>query len=108
MAAFRVSMDFYAQNAPYRLFVDGENITLFADKENIIANVKKQESNFLIDQFIHALTKYDRPLSEWNESMRQMTVDTVTVQSDGKLAFRFQDGTVLENESYLTFRCILS
>ena len=71
--------------------------TLFTDKEKVIANAKKQEQTFLIQQFIHALTKYDHPLTEWEESMWQMTVDTVTVQPDGKLLFRFQDGTVIEN-----------
>ena len=71
--------------------------TLFADEENVIANAKKQESNFLLDQFIHALTKHDHPLTEWDEAMWQMTVDTVTVHPDGKLLFRFQDGTVIEN-----------
>ena len=71
--------------------------TLFADKENVIAHAKKQVNNFLLEQFIHALTKYDRPLTDWDEAMWQMTVDTVTVQPDGKLLFRFQDGTVVEN-----------
>ena len=63
----------------------------------MIANAMKQEQAFLIQQFIHALTKYDHPLTEWDESKWQMTVDTVTVQPDGKLLFRFQDGTVVRN-----------
>ena len=70
---------------------------MFADKENVIANAKKQEQIFLIQQFIHALTKHDHSLTEWDEAVWQMTVDTVTVQPDGKLLFRFQDGTVVEN-----------
>ncbi len=45
---------------------------------------------------IHALTKHDHPLTEWEESMWQMTVDTVIVQPDGKLLFRFQNGLVVE------------
>ena len=43
--------------------------TLFADKEKVIENAKKQEQTFLIQQFIHTLTKYDHPLTEWDESM---------------------------------------
>ena len=62
----------------------------------MIAHAKKQEQTFLIQQFIHALTKYDHTLTEWEESMWQMTVESVTVQPDGKLLFRFQDGTVVE------------
>ena len=77
-------------------FIQAYN-TLFADKENVIANAKKQEQTFLIQQFIHALTKYDHPMAEWDEAMWQMTVDAVTGQPDGKLLFRFQDGTVVEN-----------
>ena len=77
-------------------FIQAYN-TLFADKEHAITNAKKQEQTFLIQPFIRVLMKYDRPLTEWDESMWQMTVDTVTVHPDGKLLFRFQDGTVIEN-----------
>ena len=77
-------------------FIQAYN-TLFADKEKVIKNAKKQEQTFLIQQFIHALTKYDHSLTEWDESMWTMTVEMVTVQPDGKLLFRFQDETVIEN-----------
>ena len=70
---------------------------LFADKENVIETAKKQEQTFLVEQFIHALTVQTEPMTEWKEATFKMIVESITVTLDGKLLFRLQEGTVVEN-----------
>ena len=70
---------------------------LLRDKEHVIANAKKQEQTFLVEQFIHALTTQTEPLTEWKEATFKMLVESITVMPDGKLLFKLQNGTVVEN-----------
>ena len=49
-----------------------------------------------IDRFISDLSKREELLTEFDNCLWLTVVDTVTVQSDGVLVFRFNDGTEIE------------
>lgn len=49
-----------------------------------------------IDRFISDLSKRDELLTEFDNCLWLTVVDTVTVQSDGVLVFKFNDDTEIE------------
>ena len=49
-----------------------------------------------IDRFISDLLKRDELLTEFDNCLWLTVVDTVTVQSDGILLFKFNDGTEIK------------
>ena len=49
-----------------------------------------------IDRFIFDLSKRDELLTEFDNCLWLTVVDTVTVQSDGILLFKFNDGTEIK------------
>lgn len=53
----------------------------------------KHSKRKAIDRFIYDLSKRDELLTEFDNCLWLTVVDTVTVQSDGTLVFRFNDGT---------------
>ncbi len=50
-----------------------------------------------IDRFMSTLAKREGCLAEFDNRLWLMTVDTVTVEKDGRLLFRFYDGTEIYN-----------
>ena len=56
-------------------------------------NIRRKTSLKAIDRFIYDLSKRDELLTEFDNCLWLTVVDTVTVQSDGILLFKFNDGT---------------
>jgi DNA invertase Pin-like site-specific DNA recombinase len=50
----------------------------------------------IIDSFISALKRRERPLDEFDERLWQITVDTAEVRRNGAIVFTFADGTKIE------------
>ena len=72
---------------PYKHFLGYE---LKQKREN---NLSKRKA---IDRFIFDLAKRDELLTEFDNCLWLTVVDTVTVQSDGILLFKFNDGTEIK------------
>ena len=72
---------------PYKHFLGYE---LEYQKENKLSKRKA------IDRFISDLSKRDELLTEFDNCLWLTVVDTVTVQSDGILLFKFNDGTEIK------------
>ena len=64
---------------------------LEAEKSAKLSKVKA------IEKFMREVKKRDGLLAEFDEQLWVMTVEMVTVMQDGKLAFRFYDGTEVMN-----------
>ncbi|MCI6652723.1 MAG: hypothetical protein MSH11_04780, partial [Ruminococcus sp.] len=59
-------------------------------------NIRRKTSLKVIDRFIFDLSKRDELLTEFDNCLWLTVVDTVTVQSDGILLFKFNDGTEIK------------
>lgn len=54
---------------------------------------RKLDKAKAIDRFIHTVESIDCLLTEFDSHLWMTTVERVTVMSDGKMLFRFFDGT---------------
>ncbi|MGN0476868.1 MAG: hypothetical protein ACI4HM_05955, partial [Ruminococcus sp.] len=70
----------------------------------MLTDIEKQNQDMMrlnsrrkaIGRFIYDLSKRDELLTEFDNCLWLTVVDTVTVQSDGTLIFKFNDGTAIE------------
>ena len=54
---------------------------------------RRQHTARLLDKYIRDMKKAPLILSEFDEKLWAVSVDSVTVHSDGRLVFKFRDGT---------------
>ncbi|MGB4610669.1 MAG: hypothetical protein WBH77_08635 [Saccharofermentanales bacterium] len=63
-----------------------------------IIDEKKQQS-IIISSFMFTLAELDELPIEFTETLWMSTVDIVTVYSDGRMVYRFKDGSEIEVEA---------
>lgn len=74
----------------------------FNDIQSTIDDLNQQRSARLaradrFDAFIHTMQGIDSDLPEFDEKVWLTTIERVTVYHDGRLLFRFNNGTEIEN-----------
>ena len=73
----------------------------YEKKDNLKSKLlsKKQDIEYRISKiklYIKKLQNSDNVISEWDDMLRVLLIDKVTVFHDGKMVFLFKDGTEIE------------
>jgi len=59
---------------------------------------RRQKTSNLLGRFIRNMKNSPTTLAEFDEKLWAMSIDSVTVHRDGRLIFRFRDGTEVESK----------